>query len=185
MKERKMNGTDTKCLIAYFSRPGNNYVNGSIVNLPVGNTEVVAKMIQEMTKGDLFRIEAVHAYPVDYSETTDVAKKELQTKARPKITGRVENINAYDVILLGYPNWWGTMPMPVYTFLEEYNFSGKTLAPFCTHEGSGLGHSVGDIRKMCPESTVPDGLAIRGSEVKNAQDEVSGWLREIGMTKKN
>ena len=184
MKERNMKGNNSKCLIAYFSRPGNNYVNGSIVNLPVGNTEIVAKMIQEMTKGDLFHIEAVHAYPVDYTETTDMAKKELQTKARPKITGRVENINAYDVILLGYPNWWGTMPMPVYTFLEEYNFPKKTIAPFCTHEGSGLGHSVADIRKMCPQSTVLNGLAIRGGEVKNAQDEIAGWLQDIGVTAK-
>jgi len=184
MKEKKMNGYNSKCLIAYFSRPGNNYVNGSIVNLSVGNTEIVAKMIQEMTRGDLFHIEAVHAYPVDYTETTEMAKKELQTKARPKIKGRVENINAYEVILLGYPNWWGTMPMPVYTFLEEYNLSEKTIAPFCTHEGSGLGHSVADIRKICPKSTIVDGLAIRGGEVKNAQDEISDWLREIGITAK-
>jgi flavodoxin len=184
MKATTMNGNNPKCLIAYFSRPGNNYVNGSIVNLPVGNTEIVAKMIQEMTRGDLFHIEAVHAYPVDYTETTDMAKKELQTKARPKITGRVENINAYEVILLGYPNWWGTMPMPVYAFLEEYNFSEKTLAPFCTHEGSGLGHSVADIRKMCPKSTIPDGLAIRGGEVKNARDEIAIWLQDIGVTAK-
>jgi flavodoxin len=184
MKERTLNGNDSKCLIAYFSRPGNNYVNGSIVNLPVGNTEVVAKMIQKMTRGDLFHIEAVHAYPMDYTETTEMAQKELRTKARPKLTSHLETFASYTTIFLGYPNWWGTMPMPVYTFLEEYNFSGKTIAPFCTHEGSGLGHSVADIKKMCPQSTVLDGLAIRGGEVKNAQDEVSGWLRKIGMIAK-
>ena len=184
MKERNMHGNDAKCLIAYFSRPGNNYVNGSIVNLPVGNTEIVAKMIQEMTRGDLLHIEAVHAYPVDYTETTEVAQKELRAKARPKLTSHLETFASYTTIFLGYPNWWGTMPMPVYTFLEEYDFSKKTLAPFCTHEGSGLGHSVADIRKMCPQSTVLDGLAIRGGEVKNAQDEVSGWLRDIGVTAK-
>jgi flavodoxin len=88
------------------------------------------------------------------------------------------------MIFLGYPNWYGTMPMPVFTFLEEYDFSKKTIAPFCTHEGSGMGRSVADIKKMCPQSTVLDGLAIRGGDVKNAQDEVSGWLREIGMTAK-
>ncbi|MGA2161084.1 MAG: flavodoxin [Methanoregula sp.] len=178
-----MNAHDSTCLIAYFSRPGNNYVNGQIVNLPVGNTEVVAKMIQEMTGGDLFHIEPVNAYPGDYTESTEVAQQELRNNARPKLTSHLETLSC-DVIFLGYPIWWGTMPMPVFTFLEEYNFSGKTIAPFCTHEGSGLGRSVADIRKMCPQSTVLDGLAIRGGDVKNAQDKVAGWLRDIGMTVK-
>lgn len=174
---------DSKCLIAYFSRPGNNYVGGRIVNLPVGNTEVVAKKIQEMTKGDLFRIEAVNAYPADYTETTEVAQRELRANARPKLTGHLESRASYDVIFLGYPNWWGTMPMPVFTFLEEYDLSGKTIVPFCTHEGSGLGHSVSDIKKTCPSSTILDGLVIRGGDVRNAQDEVSGWLQGLGMKK--
>jgi flavodoxin len=184
MNVRKRNENDSKCLIAYFSRSGNNYVNGTIMNLPVGNTEVVAKMIQEMTGGDLFHIEAVNRYPEDYTETTDVAQEELRTNARPKLTSHLESMVSCDVIFLGYPNWWGTMPMPVFTFLEEYDFSGKTIFPFCTHEGSGLARSVSDIRKLCPQSTVLDGLAIRGGDVKNAQDEVSVWLREIGMTAK-
>ena len=173
----------SKCLIAYFSRPGNNYVGGRIVNLPVGNTEVVAKMIQEMTAGDLFRIKAVNPYPEDYTETTEVARQELSTNARPKLTGPLDNLTSYAIIFLGYPNWWGTMPMPVLTFLEAYDFSGKTIVPFCTHEGSGLGRSVAEIKKTCPRSTVLNGLAIRGGEVRNAQDEVSAWLREIGMEK--
>lgn len=181
MKVRKMNGIDSKCLIAYFSRSGNNYVGGRIVNLPVGNTEVVAVMIQKITAGDLFRIEAVNAYPEDYTETTEVAQQELRANARPKLTGHVEIMASYDVIFLGYPDWWGTMPMPVFTFLGEYDLSGKTIVPFCTHEGSGLGRSVADIKKICPRSTVMDGLAIRGSGVKQAQNEVSAWLREIGM----
>jgi flavodoxin len=172
---------ENNILIAYFSRSGNNYVGGSIANLPVGNTEVVAKMIREMTKGDLFRIEAVTAYPEDYTETTEVAQQEMRANARPKLTGHLENMASYDVILLGHPNWWGTMPMPVFTFLEEYDLSGKTIASFCTHEGSGLGRSVSDIRKMCPRSTVLDGIAIRGSGVKQAQNEVSAWLHGIGM----
>ena len=170
MKTATMNGNDTKSLIAYFSRAGNNYVNGQIVNLPVGNTEFVAKMIHEMTGGDLFHIEPVKEYPEDYTETTEVARQELRTKARPKLTGHVDTMASFEVIFLGYPNWWGTMPMPVCSFLEDYDFSGKTIAPFCTHEGSGLGQSVADIRKMCPQSTVPDGLAIHGGDVKNAQD---------------
>jgi flavodoxin len=184
MEVKNMDLNNPKCLIAYFSRPGNNYVGGSIMNLPVGNTEVVAKMIREMTGGDLFHIEPVNAYPADYTETTEVAKKELQTKARPKLTHSVKDIASYDLIFLGYPNWWGTMPMLVFTFLEGYDLSKKTIAPFCTHEGSGLGHSIADIRKVCPHSTVLDGIAIRGSDVKNAQDIVTGWLRQIGITAK-
>ena len=179
-----MKVNDSKCLIAYFSRSGNNYVNGSIVNLPVGNTEVIATMIREMIGGDLFHIEAVHAYPKDYTETTEVAQEEFRTNARPKLTGLVETMASYGVIFLGYPIWWGTMPMPVYTFLEEYNLSGKTIVPFCTHEGSGLGRSVADIRKICPHSTVLDGFAVRGGDVKNAKGEVAGWLRDIGMNAK-
>jgi flavodoxin len=173
--------TNKKVLIAYFSRAGNNYVGGRIADLPVGNTEVVAKMIQEMTKGDLFHIEAVNAYPADYTETTEVAQRELHTNARPKLTGHLDNMASYDVIFLGYPNWWGTMPMPVFTFLEEYDLSGKTIVPFCTHEGSGLGHSVSDVKRSCPKSTILEGLAIRGSSVKQAQNEVSEWLHKNGM----
>ncbi|HEX3010705.1 MAG TPA: flavodoxin, partial [Syntrophomonadaceae bacterium] len=153
-----MSFNDVKCLIAYFSRKGNNYVSGQIVNLPVGNTEIASNMIQEITGGDLFHIEAVNAYPEDYTETTEAAKQELQTNARPELTGHVGNMDSYDVIFLGYPNWWGTMPMPVFTFLEEYDFSGKTIIPFCTHEGSGLGHSEKDIAKLCPKAKLLKGL---------------------------
>src|SRR5271169_4176674 len=110
MSVKKMNVNDAKCLIGFFSRPGNNYVNGTIVDLPVGNTEVVAKMIREMTGGDLFHIEPVNAYPRDYTETTEVAQAELRTEARPKLTNHLETSASYDAIFLGYPNWWGTMP---------------------------------------------------------------------------
>ncbi len=123
-----MNLKEEKCLIAYFSRAGNNYVSGNIVNLPIGNTEVVAKMIQEIIGGDLFRIDPVNSYPDDYTETTEVAEKELHDNARPELSSHVENMDSYNVIFLGYPNWWGTMPMPVFTFLEEYDFSGKTIS---------------------------------------------------------
>ncbi|ACL16934.1 flavodoxin [Methanosphaerula palustris] len=177
-----MNVSDSNCLIAYFSRPGNNYVDGGIVNLPAGNTEVVATMIREITGGDLFHIESVTAYPEDYTETTEVAQQELRANARPKLTHHLEIPDSYDLIFLGYPNWWGTMPMPVFTFLEEYNLAGKTIAPFCTHEGSGIGRSVADIKKTCPQSTVLHSLAIRGGRVKKAQDEIAGWLQEIGLT---
>jgi flavodoxin len=177
-----MKVTDKKCLIAYFSRNGQNYVSGRIVDLKVGNTEVVANMIQKITGGDIFHIEPVTAYPKDYTETTEVAKKELRAKARPKLTGRVKNMKAYDVIFLGYPNWWGTMPMPVYTFLESYDFSGKTIVPFCTHEDSGMGHSDKDIAKARPNATVLEGIAIHGTGASSADSEVSSWIDKLGIS---
>lgn len=171
-----MNLKEPKSLIAYFSRKGNNYVSGSIVNLSIGNTEVAANMIQEITGSDVFRIESVVPYPIDYTETTNVAKAELNQNARPELSRQVNNIDSYDVILLGYPNWWGTMPMPVFTFLESYDFSGKTIIPFCTHEGSGMGRSESDIKKLCPDAKVKKGLSIRGSSVKEAEKEISKWV---------
>jgi len=175
-----MSVRDAKKLIAYFSRRGNNYVAGKIVFLEVGNTEVIAGLIQEMTGGDLFHIQAVGAYPEDYTEATAVAKRELRDQARPQLTSWVEDMAGYEVIFLGFPNWWGTMPMPVFTFLEGSELSGKTIIPFCTHEGSGMGVSVRDIKKACPDARVLDGLAIRGSEVKKARDGVSAWLKKRG-----
>jgi flavodoxin len=177
-----MNVTNKKSLIAYFSRKGQNYVSGRLVDLKVGNTEVVANMIQKITGGVLFHIESVAAYPNDYKEATEVAKNELRAKARPKLTGQVENMGAYDVIFLGYPNWWGTMPMPVFTFLESYDFSGKTIVPFCTHEGSGLGHSEKDIAKACPKVTMLKGIAIHGTNASSANSNVSSWIDELSIS---
>lgn len=171
---------DKKCLIAYYSRRGNNYVSGRIVNLAVGNTEAAAKMIQDTTEGDIFHIDTVKTYPEDYTETTEVAQKEMRGSARPELSAHVEDFDSYDVIFLGYPNWWGTMPMPVFTFLEEYDFSGKTIIPFCTHEGSGLGRSEKDIVMLCPNSTVLKGLAIHGTRVNEAKKDIINWLNKIG-----
>lgn len=176
------NLNEEKCLIAYYSRAGNNYVNGKIVNLPVGNTKVIADLIREITGGDVFRIDTVKPYPKDYAATTNVAKKELNENTRPELSSHVENMDSYNVIFLGYPNWWGTMPMPVFTFLEEYDFSGKTIVPFCTHEGSGMGRSESDIAKLCPEATLLKGLAIHGSRISSARKDVEGWLSEISIT---
>jgi len=167
-----------KCLVAYFSRKGNNYVNGNIMNIAVGNTEVAANMIQEITGCDVFHIEAVNEYPKDYMEATTVAQKEQHENARPELTCHVKDMDSYNVIFLGYPNWWGTMPMPVFTFLEEYDFSGKTIIPFCTHEGSGMGHSESDIKKLCPNANVLKGLPIRGGSVNGAKNDISSWLQK-------
>jgi len=169
-----------KILIAYFSRAGDNYVGGRIVDLRVGNTEVAAHMIQKLTGGATFRIDTVKKYPAGYNETTEVAQQELHQHARPELTGHVDNMGDYSVILLGYPNWWGTMPMAVYSFLEEYDFSGKTIVPFCTHEGSGMGRSGGDIKKLCPSARVSQGLAIRGRDVQRAEHDISEWLKASG-----
>jgi flavodoxin len=167
---------NSKSLIAYFSRKGNNYVEGRIVNLPVGNTEIIAKKIQELTGSDIFKIETVESYPEDYTETTNVAMAEKRKNARPELTEVVDNMDTYDVIYLGYPNWWGTFPMAVFTFLESYDFLGKTIVPFCTHEGSGIGNSERDIKKLCPDAKVLPGLAIRGGSVKSAESMIKSWL---------
>lgn len=172
---------EVKSLIAYYSREGNNYVNGRIVNLPVGNTEVAAKMIQNITGSELFRINTIKKYPADYTETTKVAQQELRDNARPELSEYLENIDDYEVIILGYPNWWGTMPMPVFTFLEKYDFTGKTILPFCTHEGSGMGRSESDIKKLCPNSKVLKGLAIRGGNVNNSEKDIVNWLENINI----
>jgi flavodoxin len=176
--------TNSKSLIAYFSRKGNNYVGGSIVNLPIGNTEVIAKKIQKLTGSDTFEIKTIKSYPEDYTETTNVAKEELSNNFRPELTEIVDDMDSYDVIYIGYPNWYGTMPMAVFTFLESYDFSGKTIIPYCTHEGSGLGQSVRDIKKLCPNSRVLDGLAIKGGSVNRNQNDVSAWLHKLGISDK-
>lgn len=154
--------------IAYFSRRGNNYVNGEIKNLSAGNTEAAAKLIQDLTEVDLFQIEPVVAYSMDYSECIEEAKQDQRRDARPELKVWPESLDAYDTIYLGYPNYWGTMPMAVFTFLEHFDFSGKTIKPFCTHEGSGMGSSESDIKRLCPHAKVEKGLAIHGADVKKA-----------------
>lgn len=172
-----MNINQNKVLIAYFSREGNNYVGGSIVNLPVGNTETAAEMVVQFTSGDLLKIDPVKKYSKDYNTCTEEAQQELRANARPELKEYPDSIDQYDTIILGYPNYWGTMPMPVWTFLEKYDFSSKTILPFCTHEGSGMGRSESDIKKLCPGANVEKGLAIRGGSVKSAEKDIERWLK--------
>jgi len=167
-----------KTLIAYYSRTGQNYAHGKIMNLPVGNTAIAAGFIQELTNGTLFQIETIKTYPADYTETTKVAQKEFRNNERPELTNRVSDMDEYDVIYLGYPNWWGTMPMAVFTFLDSYDFAGKTIIPFCTHEGSGLGNSERDIAKLCPDAKILKGLAIKGSSVNQAKNNIAVWVKK-------
>ena len=171
-----------KILVVYYSRTGQNYVSGDIVDLPVGNTAAVAGIIREKTGTDVFEIQTVKPYPTDYRETTEVAKQELREQARPEIVGAVENISQYDTIILGYPNWWGTMPMAVFSFLQKHDLAGKTVLPFCTHEGSGMGSSVKDLKKALPQSLIKPGLPIKGTRVHRKDAaipaEVEAWLKE-------
>ncbi len=168
---------DAKVLVAYFSRTGENY---GVDVIEKGNTEIIAEMIASKKGGDLFRIESVNAYPSGYDDCTEVAKEEKDSNARPELTASVTDFDDYDVIYLGYPIWWSDMPMPVYTFLESYDFSGKTIIPFCTHAGSGLSGTVKSIQTACSGATVCDGFAIAGTTAQNdresAEKQVSDWL---------
>ncbi|MDD3260398.1 MAG: flavodoxin [Oscillospiraceae bacterium] len=167
----------TNGLVVYFSHTGKNYVNGSITELKKGNTAVAAEMIAAITGADLFEIEPAREYPFHYQDCTAAAQKELQTGARPKLAKTIDT-GRYDVLYLGYPNWWGTMPMPILTFLEGQDLSGKVILPFCTNEGSGMGNSERDLKKACPKSTLQKGLAIRGSQVTAAKSAIEKWIKE-------
>lgn len=163
-------------LIVYFSRAGNNYVNGSIKDLTVGNTEVAAGMIRELTGGKVFRIEPVTAYSDDYSECIEEAKQDLKRNARPELKAYPESLEPYDTIYLGYPNYWGTMPAVVFTFLEKYDFADKMIRPFCTHEGSGMGDSERDIKQVCRNGNLMKGLAIHGARGGEAKAAIRLWI---------
>ena len=167
-------------LIAYYSRAGENYFGGAYRNISVGNTEKAAKMISEITGGKLFRIEQKIPYSDAYQTCIAEAKKDLQSGARPELVSMPESLDGYDEIYLGYPNYWGTMPMAVYTFLEHFSFSGKTIHPFCTHEGSGLSNTVKDIQKAAQGASVTRGLAIHGSSVDGSESAIEKWIREVG-----
>ncbi len=158
-----------KILIAYFSRSG--------------NTREIANQIHKIAGGDIFEIRSVKPYPDDYDAAVEQAKQELNSGYKPALKAKIGNIKTYDLVFIGYPIWWGTFPAPVKTFLSEHDFSGKTIIPFCTHEGSGLGKSLNDISDFCPKSTLLEGVAIRGRDASAAQNTISGWLRKIKIMK--
>jgi hypothetical protein len=137
-------------------------------------------MVHKAVGGDRFPIMTVDPYPALYRETTDVAMKEQNANARPKLATRVTNMADYDVIFLGFPIWWGTLPMAIFSFLDEYDLSGKTIIPFCTHGGSQLGRSIDDIRKLEPRANVSEGLAVRAEGAARASGEVNAWLARLG-----
>ena len=166
-------------LIAFYSRAGENYFGGAYRRITVGNTEKAANMLADMTGGELYKIEQAQPYSDDYQTCIAEAKADLQKKARPEVLDFPDDLDAYDEVYLGYPNYWGTMPMAVYTFLENYDFTGKTIHPFCTHEGSGLSHTVQDVQKAAPGAVVTKGLAIHGSSVDGAKDALERWVKEV------
>ena len=168
-----------RALIAYFSRADENYFNGAIRSVKVGNTEIAANLLRALTGADLFRIEPVQPYSRDYNECIAQAQEDQKRDARPALKTYPESLEGYDTIYLGYPNYWGTLPMPVFTFLEGLDFTGKTIKPFCTHEGSGLAGTVRDVQKAAPGAVVTKGLAIHGSSVDGAKASLEKWVKEI------
>ncbi len=171
-----------KVLVVYFSRTGEQYGVG---NIQEGNTAIVAKMIAQKTGGDLFEIKLKNdTYPTKYRPLTEVAQQEKRANARPEIANKVENFDAYDTVFMGCPNWWGDLPMVLYTFMEQYNWAGKKVAPFVTHEGSGLSSIPSSIKKTT-KADVLRGLALYGHEAQNerenAQLKVNAWLKKLGF----
>ncbi len=157
----------SRILVAYFSWSG--------------NTREIAKSIQKRVGGDLFEIVPATSYPTDYNACLDQSADELKRQHRPPLKSHVANMKQYDVVFLGYPNWWATIPMPVASFLEEYDFSGKTIVPFCSHGGGRLGQSVSAIAKLCPRARILDPLSIHYGGGQTLQDDIATWLRRIGI----
>lgn len=151
-----------KVLVLYFSQSG--------------NTEKVANFIHDEVGGDLIKLEVAKAYPSDYNELVNYAQEEQRNNSRPELKTKISNIDEYDTIFLGYPNWWADMPMPLYTFLDEYDLSGKTIAPFITHGGSGLSGTPNKIKQEEPNATVTEGLAVSGSQAESSKSSVQTWL---------
>ena len=185
--------SEPKALIVSFSRVGNSafadnvdVVSSASLNLTengtlIGNMQVLTNRTAAHTGADVFEIQVTDLYPSAYRATTNQAKKEQNDNARPALATQVKNMADYDVIYLGYPNWWGGLPMAVCTFLESYDFSGKTIIPYCSHEGSGLGGGPRQIAELCPNATLLDGFAVRGGSVMSAENDLLAWLDGLGL----
>lgn len=165
-------------LIIYFSRSGENYFSGEIKHVEKGNTEVIAEYIREFTGARMFKVEAKNEYPEDYAECGKIAKAEKESDARPELKEALMDISQYDEIFIGYPNWCGTLPMPMWTQLEQLDFTGKVVKPFVTHEGSGFGTSEDDLEKLCSGAVFKKGMAVLGKHIHDAKDFVKIWTEE-------
>ncbi len=153
-------------------------MDDGIREISKGNTEIVAETIAKLTNGDLFEVVPLIDYPNNYGDCCDIAKKELNSNARPELKTYLNDITKYDVIYIGYPMWWGTLPMPLWTQLEKLDFQGKIVKPFTTHEGSGLGQSEKDVKKLCQGATLKSGFAIRGSLAHQAESGLKNWIEK-------
>ena len=170
-----------KTLIAFFSRADENYFGGAMRYVKVGNTEIVCDIMKDMIQADSFKIEMKNPYSPVYMTCIDQARKDLREKVRPELVSIPESIDDYDTVVLAYPNYWGTVPMAVVTFLEHFDFTGKTILPLCTNEGSGMGGSERDIRKYAPGAQIKKGLSITGSEAANSGSSLRRWLCVNGL----
>ena len=167
-----------KNLIIYYSRKGENYVNGSIVDLKKGNTEICAEFIQKAVGGDLFEVETVNEYSRNYRKCTEEAQQELRENARPELKKYLEDISDYDNIFVCGPCWCGTYPVAVFTQLERLDFTGKKVMALMTHEGSGLGNSERDLRKICKGATFGTGIAVHGADAAKVESAVADWAKK-------
>ena len=181
-----------KILIAYFTLPETDGIDASsgasrmIVDGKLqGNTEYIASVIHQATGGELFQIKTVHQYPGTHNKLIDYAKNEQESKTHPKLASKIKNLDKYDVICIGFPNWWYDMPMPIYTFFDEYDFSGKTIVPFCTHGGSRFSKAIQTIKDLEKGAKVLDGYSVSRDNTASAKDEVIKWLQKINITLKN
>lgn len=188
--ETSASSTDSKVIVAYFTWPETDGVDASSGASRVvahgkvyGNTEYIAGMIAEATGGDLFAIKTERNYPGSHKELIDEAKREAEAGEHPRLVTHIENLKDYDVIFVGYPNWWYDMPMAIYTFFEEYDFSGKTVIPFCTHGGSRFSRSVETITGMEKNARVVRGLSVAGRDVPEARQTVRNWLEKQNLLK--
>ena len=171
----------SRTLIAFYSRADENYFGGAMRYVPVGNTEIVCDLMKDMIDADTFKIEMEEPYSPVYMTCIDQAKEDLRKDARPALKAIPESIAEYDTIVLAYPNYWGTMPMAVRTFLDHFDFTGKTILPLCTNEGSGMGSSERDLKKMLPGAEVRRGLSVTGSRAAQSGSEVRRWLKDNGL----
>ncbi|MGN1382809.1 MAG: flavodoxin [Eubacterium sp.] len=168
----------TNTLVIYYSRTGENYVNGDIKKLKKGNTEIVAEFIRDAVGADLFQVETVKTYAADYYACIDDAKEELKNQDRPELKTYLDDISAYDNIVVAGPCWWGTYPMAIFSQLERLDFTGKKVFPVMTHEGSGLAGSAQALKKMCSGAEVGSGLAVHGADATQSKAKVSKWAEE-------
>ena len=169
----------SKTLIAFFSRADENYFGGSMRYVEVGNTEIAVGKIKELIDADTFKIEMKTPYSADYMTCIDEAKKDLKNKVRPELAKELSSIDEYDTVILAYPNYWGTMPMAVFTFIEKFDFTGKTILPLCTNEGSGMGGSERSIKQECPSAKLGKGLSVTGSRVNDSKPQIERFLGKL------